>query len=268
MKKYISIFKIRFINSLQYKTAALAGISTQVFFGIVFISVYLAFYESNNTSNISMNWKELVSYLWLNQIFFSLILTWTKDRNLISIIKNGNIAYEFIRPINLYHKWFATMYANRLANVLLRFLPATIIAFIIPQPYSLNLPYSILSFLTFIISLIISSLVATSFQMITHLLTIYTLDEKGIMTLFMVIGEIFSGGTVPIVFFPNILQKIAYLLPFRYICDLPFRIYSGNIKVYNAIPDLLNGILWIIVLFLVGIILSKKATKKAIIQGG
>ena len=60
MKTYISIFKLRFINGLQYRTAALAGIATQFFFGFVFISVYIAFFESNNSLNLPMNLQEII----------------------------------------------------------------------------------------------------------------------------------------------------------------------------------------------------------------
>ena len=72
MKTYLSYFKLKFKTGLQYRAAALAGISTQIFFGIVYISVYVAFYESDS-SNLPMELSELVSYLWLNQCFFSLI---------------------------------------------------------------------------------------------------------------------------------------------------------------------------------------------------
>ena len=88
------------------------------------------------------------------------------------------------------------------------------------------------------------------------------------MTLLMVLGEILAGGTIPISFFPGFLQKIAYILPFRYIADLPFRIYSGNMTISNAIPDLIGGLIWLITLLLFGYILSLKATRKAVIQGG
>ena len=84
----------------------------------------------------------------------------------------------------------------------------------------------------------------------------------------MVIGEILAGGTIPISFFPIFLQRIAYALPFRYIADLPFRIYSGNISISVAIPDLLGGIIWLILILALGYFLSVRATKKAVIQGG
>ena len=94
------------------------------------------------------------------------------------------------------------------------------------------------------------------------------MDEKGILSLLMVIGEIFEGGVVPLVFYPKWLQIIAYLLPFRYLCDLPFRIYSGSISIIAAIPNLIGSIIWLFITVGLGIFLSKKALKKAVIQGG
>ena len=61
MKTYISYFKLKFITGLQYRAAAIAGISTQLFFGIVYISVYVAFYESGS-NNLPMKLNELVIY--------------------------------------------------------------------------------------------------------------------------------------------------------------------------------------------------------------
>ncbi len=77
MKQYISFFKLKFSVGLQYRAAALAGIATQVFFGLVYIMVYTAFYRSGKTS-VDMTYQQLVTYMWLNQAFFSLICVWHK----------------------------------------------------------------------------------------------------------------------------------------------------------------------------------------------
>ena len=60
MKAYLSIFKLKLINGIQYRISALAGLLTQLFFGFIFISVYLAFYETNGESSLPMKWQELV----------------------------------------------------------------------------------------------------------------------------------------------------------------------------------------------------------------
>ena len=79
MKSYLSYFILKFKVGLQYRAAALAGISTQLFFGLVYILVYVAFYESD-ASSLPMPLNELVSYLWLCQAFFALIYMWYKDK--------------------------------------------------------------------------------------------------------------------------------------------------------------------------------------------
>lgn len=267
MKVYISLFKMKLISALQYRAAALAGICTQLFFGLVFIMVYITFYESNDTS-YPMQVNHLVNYLWLNQAFFALVYIWAKDKDFLSMIKNGNVAYELCRPINFYSKWYITMYATRIANVTLRFLPVILIAFLLPRPYNMTLPPTFMTFIVFIISLIISSILVTSITMFYHLITFFTLDEKGIISFLMVFGEIFSGGTVPIVFFPKFMQVVAKLLPFQYICDLPFRIYSGNILLNESIFALMGGLIWSVIIIFLGYLLSRKALRSASVQGG
>lgn len=61
MKSYLSYFKLKFITGLQYRSAALAGIFTQLFFGFIYVSVYIACYESSGT-NLPMPLNELVSF--------------------------------------------------------------------------------------------------------------------------------------------------------------------------------------------------------------
>ena len=268
MKIYFSLFKLRFINGLQYRAAALAGISTQFFFGFVFISVYIAFFESNNTSNSPMELSQIISYLWLNQAFLSLIYTWTRDNNLISLIKNGNISYEFVRPINFYKKWFVSLYANRLSNVLLRFPFVVIVALFLPKPYNLLLPKSFNMLLIFLVLLLIGSLIVNSFTIIIHLMTFYTIDEKGIVALFMVISEIFAGGTVPLALFPKYLRFVANILPFKYTCDLPFMAYVGGVSISSSLFYILTGLIWLIILIIIGYLISKNISKKVVILGG
>ena len=86
MKSYLTYFKLKFKTGLQYRAAALAGISTQLFFGIVYISVYVAFYKSDANS-VPMPLNQLISYLWLNQAFFALVYMWYKDKDILSLIK-------------------------------------------------------------------------------------------------------------------------------------------------------------------------------------
>lgn len=267
MKSYISYFKLKFIIGLQYRAAAIAGLSTQFFFGFVYVSVYVAFYESGS-SNIPMPLNQLVSYVWLGQAFFALIYMWYKDKEIINMIKSGNIAYELSRPQDLYLMWLSKIYGEKLAKVTLRFLPVLIIALILPKPFNLVLSTNVLNTCIFIISLMFSSVLVTVTILLYHVICLFTLDEKGIVNIFMVVSDILSGLVIPIPFFPKYLQNISDFLPFRYVSDFPFRLYVGNISNMEGIKGIILQIFWIVILVIIGKIITNRALKKAVIQGG
>ncbi len=267
MKQYLSFFKLKFTIGLQYRAAALAGLSTQLFFGFVFILVYTAFYRSGS-GDTSMTMNQLTTYLWLNQAFFALIYVYHKDNEIINMIKKGDISYELCRPVNLYHMWFIRIFSTKLSSVTLRCLPIIIIAFFLPKPYNLCLPYSGVYFVLFIIILLLSSILVSSLITLMYIICFYTIDTKGTMSIFCGIADILSGQTVPLPLFPKVMQFIAELLPFAYISDFAFRVYSGNIQGIGIIKGLSTQIFWIFTITLLGYILSEKIIKKVTIQGG
>lgn len=266
MKSYLSYFKLRFITNLQYRMEALAGILTQIFFALIFIMIYLAFYESGG--NPPLKWQELVNYIWLQQAFFALVYPFDRESELLSMIRNGNLAYELIRPQDFYFKWYIKMLSKRLVAVLLRFIPLILLAVFLPYPFHLSNPYSVNNLIIFIIALILGLFLTTSLNLLMHLLTMFTLDEKGVLTTYNVISEILMGGVIPLPFFPSWLKQIAEHLPFRYIGDFPFRIYSNSIPLEEGYTLILGSIIWIIITIIIGYIVSKISLKKAVIQGG
>lgn len=266
MKPYLSYFKLTIITNLQYRMEALAGICTQIFFALIFIMIYLAFYESGG--NPPMQWQELVNYLWLQQAFFAIVYPFTRENDLLDMIKNGNLAYELVRPQNFYLKWYIKMLSKKLVAVLLRFMPVLILAIILPYPLHLSPPSSLSHLIIFIIALTLGLLLVTSLNLLMHILTMFTLDEKGTLITYSVVAEILTGSTIPIPFFPLWLQKVAEFLPFRFIGDFPFRIYSGSIPLEEVHILIIGSIIWSIIIITLGYIISKISLKKAVIQGG
>lgn len=266
MKSYLSYFKLRFITNLQYRMETIAGILTQLFFALIYIMIYLAFYESGGSP--PLNWQELVNYLWLQQAFFALVYPFDRETELLNMIKNGNLAYELVRPQNFYFKWYIKMLSKRLVAMLLRFIPIIIISSLLPYPLHLSGPYSLSNLIMFIIALILGLLLVTSLNLLMHILTMFTLDEKGTMITYSVISEILAGSTIPIPFFPAWLKLIAEHLPFRFIGDFPFRIYSNSIPLEEGYTLILGSIIWIIITIVIGYLVSRISLKKAVIQGG
>jgi len=266
MSGYLSYFKSVLITRLQYRAAALAGLSTQFFWGFLYCMVYQAFYSHASIDSISF--QELICYVWLNQALFSLIIIRSKDGELIKTIKEGTVAYELCRPYDLYWWWYLKLIAQRYGAVVLRLIPVILLAVLLPAPYNLTAPISFNAFLMFLITLFLGSLIIVGINLIIHSLSFFTMQDKGISSIINTIGELLSGFAVPLPLLPNLIINISEYLPFRLIGDLPFRIYSGNIAGTYAIKCIILQIIWVILLIIIGRIIMKKALKKVSIQGG
>lgn len=264
---YLSYFKTQIINGLQYKTAAFAGILTQIFWGMLNTLVFVAFYR-NVSDNTEISLSQLITYIWLNQAFLALIYVRSKDDDILKSIKNGTVAYELCRPYNLYTWWYIKLLSKKYSAVILRFFPIIILGLLLPKPYNLCLPYSISSFVLFFISLILGSLILTSITMIIQSIAFFTNEGKGISDIIYLFADIFAGSIIPLPLMPKIVQSLGNFLPFRFIGDLAFRVYSGNISSNYACYSILIQIIWLFILIFVGQYIMKVALKKVCIQGG
>jgi len=267
MNKYMAVWRLTFLNGLQYRTAALAGLSTQLFFGFIFIMIFSAFYSSTAAAQ-PMNWNELVNYIWLQQIFLSFVMLWFRDPALFELITSGNIAYELCRPAHLYPLWYMKLLAQRLASALLRCIPIMLIVFVLPEHYRMTLPPSGVQLLVFIIALSTGLLLIVAISMLIYISVFWTLNPVGSILLFAVGGEFFAGLVIPVPLMPAWMREITYFLPFRWTTDFPFRVYSGHIPVAEALFGIAIQLFWLILLITVGYMLMKRALKQIVIQGG
>ncbi len=267
MKPYISALRVRYLNGLQYRAAALGGLTTQLFWGLMRIFLYNAFYKSGGQPP-TMNFPELVSYIWLQQAFLAIIMLYDWDYELFDMITSGNISYELCRPCNLYGFWYVKLLSKRLASATLRFSPIILISLLLPTPYRLTLPHNIMSLLLFLVTMLLGSLLLVAISMLIYISVFKTMSPVGSMAFFGILGEFFSGMLIPIPLMPEWLQRICYIMPFRWTSDLPFRIYSGNISVSQGLMSIGVQILWIFVLVSMGLAMMKRITKRIVIQGG
>ncbi len=266
MKWFKGIFKMTFISELQYRAAAWSGILTNIFIGAIFIMIYSAFYKSG--TEVPMNFKDLASYIWLGQGFFLLTSLSFQDWELIDTVRYGSVSYEMVRPYELYGFWFGRLMAQRMAAVALRFLPVLAVAFLIPAPYGLSLPATWTGLILSIISLLLSFILATAISMYVYIFLFRVLAAWGATTILAVISSFFSGGIIPIPLMPDYMYQIVNALPFRYLGDFPFRVYTGGIGTNDAVFGILIQIIWIIGLILLGRVLFRIASRKVEIQGG
>ena len=105
MSAYRALVSVRFRMLLQYRTAAFAGFVTQLFWGAIRLMILAAFYAAA-TRPQPISLPELIPYVWLGQALLGL-LPWNVDQEIAASVRTGGVAYEMLRPIDLYLNWFA-----------------------------------------------------------------------------------------------------------------------------------------------------------------
>lgn len=266
MKGLISIFKVRFNLYLQYRTTAYAGVFCQLFFGFVMVMMYEAFYKGGITE-LPMTLAQTVTYIWLGQGLLGL-LPWNGDREVQGIIRNGDVAYELVRPINLYNYWFFKIMAQRIAPTLLRLIPLFLItATLMPDNLKISGPVSLYGFIYFLISMVGALVLGGTISNIITISTLFTIGD-GMDRLFPALVTLGSGLVIPIGFFPEWSQIIFKLLPFSGLTDAPFRFYLGIYGVGDLRFVLIHQLVWIIIIGWIGNYLVYKASQRIIVQGG
>ncbi|MDF2724405.1 MAG: transporter permease [Paenibacillus sp.] len=267
MRPYAAVLKLRLLNGMQYRAAALAGVATQFFFGFLFIMVFEAFY-SQAAEPPPMPMEQLVPYLWLQQAFLALITLWFRDNELFQLITTGNIAYELCRPAGIYEFWYAKLIAQRLSSALLRCFPILIIVFFLPDRYAMSLPANTASFVAFIVAMALGLLLVVAISMLMYISVFVTLSSTGSLLMFSIVSEFFSGRIIPLPLMPDWLERITSMLPFHLTADFIFRVYSGNIAGVHVLYGILAQIGWLAAIVLLGKFALSRALRKVTVQGG
>jgi ABC-2 type transport system permease protein len=271
MRPYVAVLSARYRMLLQYRAAALAGFATQLFWGAIKIMIIAAFYSVAHGAQ-PMSFVQVVTYIWLGQALLGL-LPWTVDAELQEKMLTGAVAYELLRPLDLYAFWFARTVALRTATTTLRIVPMMIVVgLIMPlvglQAFALPLPNSFASGVLFVASLTATVLLASAITMILHIALIWTLSGRGFNSIMTGLVIVLSGMVVPLPLFPDWLQKALYWQPFRGLADVPFRIYSGNISASAAPLEILLQLGWTALIVLIGYGVLERARSRVVVQGG
>ena len=267
MRQYLAFFRMRLLAGLQYRAAALAGMSTQLVWGTMEVLLYRAFWLSDPDS-FPMGMEALSAYIWLQQAFLAFFAMWYWEMDLVETVKNGSVAYELTRPTDLYTMWMARSLALRLSWAALRAAPILLVGILVPAPYGLRLRIPPSVFLAFLAAMALMLVVVCAYTLLIYALSFYLTDANGIMVLSVAAADLLGGAVVPLPFLPEGLRQLAQLSPFGAMQNIPLRIFGGDIPP-ESIPAVLSlQLFWATVLIAVGALLTRGGLRRAVILGG
>ena len=265
LKKYTSLLRAGIMESLHFRMSALI-----LFFGnLVYIAIiyYLwkSIYASSPTDVVNgMTFSDTLIYVVLASSLFSFMemyFVWDIGRS----IQSGKIVLELIKPMGYRHYLFWSYSGSLVTNFFSVFLPTFLVIEIITKgavTIGLNL-------VCFIPAVIMGLVINYNIDFFVGTICLYTESIWGINIMKQVIVLLFSGATIPLAFFPQKLQEIAYRLPFQSIYNTPLRILlMKQVSMAEVGPMLLLQLFWCVLLTVLTSLFWRVSIRQITVNGG
>lgn len=265
MKTYLKFASKSFQKELAYRVEFLMGILNGLLFIFIFTSLWRAIYSSPMSASLgaSFNKQTIIHYAvyaMIIKISFTMDDEWTVQR-----VRTGDIGMFLIRPFNYFFMNLAECIGQSLFHFLGRGIPLLVLSIFI---FDIDLPSDIGLYFLFLPSALLGYGILFIINFINGLLSFWFIEVFSFQLMKYGMFMLFSGGMLPIDFFPDVMQPLISILPFKYILYVPTAIFIGHFSRKLIFSQILIQIIWLVVLYAFSIVMWNSAEKKLVIQGG
>jgi len=262
LRIYGAIAELQPKLSLTYRAWFWSSIVLNTIAMAIYVFFWRAVYAST-PSIAGLDMQQTINYILLTQIFLPVadtFLMWEFGYNL----REGRIAIELLRPVNMLAYFYTQYLANMLAFLAWNIPMALVATFL----FGLRWPTNPETWAVFLVSVFLGRTVLYFFDWIMACITFYTTEVWGLGVLLNGFGLFASGALVPLVMMPGWLQAILQALPFAQVVYVPISLLTGILPTSQALHLWLVQLAWIAGLGLFSQFFFRIAIRKVTVQGG
>jgi ABC-2 type transport system permease protein len=223
-----SLMRMQVGTLVQYRLAALSGLSIGAFWSLIEITVLTVFYThaGGGAAVNGLGLAQAISYVWIAQVLFALNGLGLNG-DILGAINSGDVGLALCRPMDLYTHWFFQTAAGRLGSFCMRGVPLRLLARVLPAPVRLGAPASWQGAAMALLALLSAFWLATAYALLVTALRMNIAWGDGPMHMMLLLGNVLSGSYLPLPLWPDALQTLLRLQPFAGYLDTPARLYLG-----------------------------------------
>jgi ABC-2 type transport system permease protein len=260
---YRAVARLAFQRQLSYRTANLAGLLTNLFFGLLRASVLIALFGAR-PSVAGYTVRDAITFTGLTQALMSFVAifgTW----ELINSIRTGEIAVELVRPTDLFWYSAAQDAGRALGQALFRGLP---ILALYALAYRITLPTSLGQVAALLVALLLAWFLSQAWRYAVGVTAFWTHDALGVGRLGSTLATFGAGFIMPLAFFPAWAQRLLNLTPFPGMITVPVEIYLGHLTGPALWQSLALQVFWCLALTALARVLLAAGVRQLVIHGG
>lgn len=272
MRKHIRTYVPFAANELKrqmaYKGAFYLFIFISLFGSFVNYFLWMAVYGSSGKNMIGgFTEGEMVIYIFMAYVTGSMVSIGIAG-NVADDVVQGTIAMNLIKPID----YRMSLIWSAGGVMLYRFLIPGIFVWIGTEIYRVStMGFSsshIVAALFYLISSFMSFLLYVLFDFCFGMIAFATTYVFGMLMARAAILSFLMGQLIPLSFFPEWAQRAFDFLPFSSMMYTPVMIYMGKYSGGEVALSMARQLVWVIILYVLGSVIWKKATKRLVVLGG
>lgn len=272
MNKFLRVYKPFIGAGLQEA----ATYRSNWFFGLIgnvlacFISYFIwkAVFLSNGSESINgFTMPQMMVYIFL-MFLTSLIISSGGTYDIGEEIRDGSIAMRMIKPVSYNATFLFQELGNKIMTVCILIVPLVVGIEIVRTVLMGEIEFNIFQFILYIISCAMAYLINFFFNICFGFIAFVIKYLWGANMMKNCIVGFLSGNTIPLAFFPPVLEKVFLFLPFASLNYTPVMIYMGMYKGSELVFYLCLQLFWVVLFWGLSKLLWNAATKYLCVQGG
>jgi ABC-2 type transport system permease protein len=253
-----------FRRQSAYRLAALGGLVANLTFGLLKVSILFATVRAAGGELRGYDTASMSTYVWLSQgMLGSVNLNGRTD--LALRVKDGQVAIDFLRPVDLQAATIASEAGASLFALIPRGLPSVLLGAV---TVGLQLPASPAAYPLGLISLLLGIVISAATVYLVAVAGFWLVETRGLQIFYMLASGFLGGLYVPISLFPHWLRMVAVATPFPSIMMYPVDVLSGLGGTAAGARLVLVQLSWLAGVATTGQLLTRAGRRRLEVQGG
>jgi ABC-2 type transport system permease protein len=260
LSPYPQLVRAGFRRYASYRQAALAGLTTNVVFGLLRAAVLVAVLAQRPVV-AGYDVAAAVTYVWLGQGLLNVVLLWG-DQELSRRVRSGDVVVDLGRPWDLQAAMLATDVGRAGFALLARLVPPVLFGALL---FPFRWPAAPSTWVLFGISALLGVVVSFGIRFLLNVSAFWLLDARGVLAVWGVAGGVLSGLVVPLAWFPGWAQTALACTPMPSLFQVPIDVFLERGSAAGAIAAQAG---WAAVLLLAGRVALRRGAQRLVVQGG
>ncbi len=224
-------------------------------------SLWTALY-AQNAAPVNLPLHAMITYATVAMLM-SLILEVDGTRLIREKLREGTIATDLMKPIVVPFYFFSDGVGQTALHALL-VIPSVLFALLLVH---IDLPPAPV-FGVFLLTFFLGYLVNFFVNFLMNAVAFWTLETFAVQLIVRWVSDLLSGQLIPLMFFPGILGRIVYALPFAAIYSTPLLIYVQVIHPQDYGRYISAQLLWLALFSFLSYFVWNAAARRVVVQGG